>query len=141
MGNRYFKTILLASLFITNLTASEQSDRRTFSKFDFKKPPGTNSILSINRKQLDVNRISAWFRNDGEFYSDHSITRPGFQWPKDGPTYAIFSTGFWIGGKVQTDTGKEIRVATVGHFFSEYRPGRILENELPENNTLPHLRI
>jgi hypothetical protein len=141
MGNRYFKTILLTSLFITNLTEGEQSDRKTISKFDFKKPPGTNSILSINRKQLDVNQISAWFRNDGEFYSDHSTTGPGFEWPKGGGIYAVFSTGFWIGAKVQTDTGKEIRVATVGHFFSEYRPGRILENGLPENNTLPHLRI
>ena len=141
MGNKYFTTILLTSLFIINLTAGEENNRKTISKFDFKKPLGTNSILSINRKQLDVNRISAWFRNDGEFYSDHSTTGPGFEWPKGGGIYAVFSTGFWIGGKVQTDTVKEIRVATVGHFGSEYRPGRILPNGLPEDFTLPHLRL
>lgn len=140
MGNKYFTTILLTSLFIINLTAGEENNRKTISKFDFKKPPGTNSILSISRQKLDVNRISAFFRNDGEFYSDHSTTGPGFEWPKGGGICAVFSTGFWIGAKVQTDTVKEIRVATVGHFGSEYRPGRILPNGEPEDFTLPHLR-
>jgi hypothetical protein len=141
MGTKYFLTILLSSLIIINLTAGEQIDRKTISKFDFKITPGTNSILSINRQKLDVNHISAWFRNDGEFYSDHSTTGPGFEWPIGSGIYAVFSTGFWIGAKVQTDTGKEIRVATVGHFGSEFRPGRILPNGEPEDYTLPHLRL
>jgi hypothetical protein len=40
MGTKYFAPILLVSLFIVNLTAGEENNRKTISKFDFKKQPG-----------------------------------------------------------------------------------------------------
>ncbi len=94
----------------------------------------------IERKLMDVNSISAWYRNDGEFFSDHSTQGPGFEWPKGGGVYAIFSSSMWIGAKVRdtaaTDTNKkDIRVATVGHFGSELRPGIILEDGTPDDYT------
>ncbi len=101
------------------------------------------SILLIDRKYLDVNNISAPFRNDGECYSDHSNTGPGFEWPKGSRIYAIFSAGFWVGARYQdTDTSKSIRVATVGHFGSEYRPGMINKiTGLPDDYTKPEYKI
>ncbi|RCK73631.1 MAG: Cell surface protein [Ignavibacteriae bacterium] len=97
----------------------------------------------IHRNLLDVNQISAYYRNDGEFHSNHSQTGPGFEWPKGSGMYAIFSSGLWIGGQVTSDTNpnvKEIRVATVGHFGSEYRPGTILPNGEPDDFTKPEYR-
>lgn len=103
----------------------------------------TQGIQIIERKLLDVNNISAYFRNDGEFYSDHATTGPGFEWPKGSGKYAIFSAGFWIGAKYRdTDTTKSIRLATVGHFGSEYRPGMIDKiTGLPDDYTKPAYKV
>lgn len=103
----------------------------------------TRKSTVIDRKILDVNQISAYFRNDGEFYSDHSTTGPGFEWPKGSGVHAIFSSGLWIGGLVPSETYpniKEIRVATVGHFGSEYRPGKILPDGSADDYTKPDYR-
>ncbi len=103
----------------------------------------TQGIQVIERKLLDVNNISAWFRNDGEFYSDNATTGPGFEWPKGSGINAIFSSALWIGARYKdTDTTKSIRVATAGHFGSEYRPGLI--NPLtgsPDDFTKPEYKI
>jgi hypothetical protein len=95
----------------------------------------------VDRKLMDVNTISTWYRNDGEFFSDHSTTGPGFEWPKGGGVYSIFSSSMWIGAKVkETDTTKQIRVATVGHFGSEFRPGIILADGTPDDYTKSRYR-
>ncbi len=105
-----------------------------------------NNVRSGNAKIsdfkiVDINRISGFFRNQGEFYSNHLNTGPGFEWPKGSGIYAIFSTALWIGAKVSTDTGVEVHVATAGHFGSEFKPGRILSSGIAEDHTLPHVRI
>jgi hypothetical protein len=107
------------------------------------KSQSPKSILTIERQKLDVNNISAWFRNDGEFYSDHSVTGPGFEWPKGIGKFAVFSAGFWMGARYKdSDTTKSIRVTTVGHFGSEYRPGVIDKTTgLPDDYTKPEYKI
>lgn len=100
-------------------------------------------ITIIDRKKLDVNQISAYFRNDGEFYSDHTLVGPGFEWPKESGLHAIFSAGLWIGGLVSRGISsdlKEIRVATVGHFDSEYKPGKILSDGTYDDFRKPEYR-
>ncbi len=131
--------IFVLSVLLRGTIYTEEKKQKTLSK-----TTDASAIQTIDRKKMDVNRISAWFRNDGEFYSDHSTTGPGFEWPKGSGIYAVFSSSMWIGAKVKnpTDTTKkEIRVATVGHFFSEFRPGRIMLDGLPEDYTLPQLRV
>ncbi|MDP2209613.1 MAG: T9SS type A sorting domain-containing protein [Bacteroidota bacterium] len=102
----------------------------------------TQGIQVIERKLLDVNNIAAWFRNDGEFYSDHSMG-PGFEWPKGSGIHAIFSSALWIGAKVfEPGVSESIRVATGGHFGSEYRPGKINSlTGLPDDYTKPEYKI
>lgn len=103
----------------------------------------TKENITIERQKLDANNISAWFRNDGEFYADHSAYGPGFEWPKGSGKYAIFSAGLWIGARYKdTDTTKSIRVATVGHFSSEYRPGMIDKvTGFPDDYKKPEYKI
>ncbi len=126
-------TVVLSALFVWSAESGIDPQKQK-TIFDFKKQSSPQSPLIIDRKKMDVNRISAWFRNDGEFFSDHSTTGPGFEWPKGSGIHAIFSAGLWLGAKVQTDTGKEIRVATAGHFGSEYRPGTIINGQ-PDDYT------
>ncbi len=135
-----FTTVVLVALFCSSAESGIDPQKQK-AIFDFKKQSSPQSPLIFDRKKMDVNRISAWFRNDGEFYSDHSTTGPGFEWPKGSRQNAIFSSGFWIGARVQRDTIKETRVATVGHFGSEYRPGRIMPDGSAEDFTLPYLKI
>lgn len=99
--------------------------------------------LYLDRTKLDANNISANFYNNGEFYSDYVTQTAGFEWPKGSGMYAIFSAGLWIGARYQdTDTTKSIRVATVGHFGSEYRPGMIDKiTGLPDDYTKPEYKI
>ncbi|MDI6802720.1 MAG: T9SS type A sorting domain-containing protein [Bacteroidota bacterium] len=103
----------------------------------------TQGIKVIDRKLLDVNNISSYFRNNGEFYSDHATWGPGFEWPKGSGINAIFSSALWIGAKYKdSDTTKDIRVATAGHFGSEYRPGRIdSKTGFPDDYTKPEYKI
>ncbi|MDI6802306.1 MAG: FlgD immunoglobulin-like domain containing protein [Bacteroidota bacterium] len=141
---KQLSSLILAIVMICSITGNLKSGidpQQPKAFFDFKKQSSPELQLIFDRKKIDVNRISAWFRNDGEFFSDHATTGPGFEWPKGSRIHAIFSSGLWVGAKVQTDTGKEIRVATVGHFGSEYRPGRIMPDGSAEDFTLPHLRI
>ncbi len=112
----------------------------TLSAVDMKHLNGVPSFKPtvVDRKLMDINTISAWYRNDGEFFSDHSTTGPGFEWPKGGGVHAIFSSSMWIGAKVKNTedtTKKEIRVGTVGHFFSEFRPGIILSDGKADDYT------
>lgn len=103
----------------------------------------TQGIQVFDRKLLDVNNISAWFRNDGEFYSYHATLGPGFEWAKGSGIHAIFSSSLWVGAKVfEPGVAESIRVATAGHFGTEYRPGIINPlSGLPDDYTKPEYKI
>lgn len=141
MKQHFIVTTIVLVAIICGSANSGVEQQKQKSIFDFKKQTSPQSPLIIDRKKLDANRISAWLRNDGEFYSDHATHGPGFEWPKGNRLHAIFSSAFWIGARVQTSTIKETRVVTAGHFGSEYRPGRIMPDGSAENFTLPHLRV
>lgn len=114
--------VLFVLLFINNnIFAVERNSKSTIPNF---KP------TLMDRKKMDINTIDAWFRNDGEFFSDHSTTGPGFEWPKGGKVHAIFSSSMWIGAKIEGKT----HVATVGHFGSEFRPGMMIEGKPDDYN-------
>ncbi|MDP2209106.1 MAG: hypothetical protein Q8K98_10095, partial [Bacteroidota bacterium] len=68
-----FTTVVLIALFVWSVEGGVDAQKQK-TIFDFKKQSSPQSPLIIERKKMDVNRISAWFRNDGEFYSDHSTT-------------------------------------------------------------------
>lgn len=141
MHKIYFTILLLLGLLTTCFSFDGIKEKRQSKYFDFKKQNGTTSILALDSKTLDINQIYSWFSNDGEFFFDHRNDVPGFCWPKNSMISAIFSAGFWVGAKVQVDTGKQIRLAATDYSISEYRPGRILPNITTEDFTLPHLRV
>jgi len=92
-----------------------------------------NPSLSSNR--LDVNNISAWFRNNGTF-NRNPIGNPGFEWPKDSLKYARFVSGIWLGAKVGNDT-----LITHAYYDSQYLPGYIDDNGMPMGRDDPLYRI
>lgn len=129
MKNKYLLVFLIASIFSSGYSLDVEFSRKNLGPY---KP------TIVERKNMDINTIDAWFRNDGEFYSDHNTKGPGFEWPKGGKVHAIFSSSMWIGARVvnpDDTTKKDIRVATVGHFGSELRPGIILPDGTPDDFT------
>lgn len=144
LKSKFLYLLFIISIFNNSLLFGDIKGGKQSAIFDFKKQSAQQTPLVIENKILDANRISAWFRNDGEFYFDHKRNNSGFEWPKGSGKTAIFSSGFWIGAKVkktEDTTQKEIRVAVVGHMSSEYRPGRILPDGFPEDYTSSHLRV
>jgi hypothetical protein len=124
-----FILLILPLVFFSSVFGAERTPRSGVPSF---KP------TVVERKRMDVNTIGAWYRNDGEFFSDHSTQTAGLEWPKSSGVYAVFSSSMWIGAKVKsaTDTTREeIRVATVGHFGSELRPGIILSDGSADDYT------
>lgn len=121
MKIKFLSVLLFALSFSLGYSLDIESSRKAVL--------GPHKPMIIERKAMDINTINAWFRNDGEFYSDHKTTGPGFEWPKGSKVHAIFSSSMWIGARVvnpDDTTKKDVRVATVGHFGSEFRPGIIL---------------
>ncbi len=135
------KLIIIMGLSIgVNLHAFTQTYKQIPS---YPKIQASLDVKIIQQQKLDVNNISAFFRNNGEFYSNYINFGPGFEWPKGSDKFAIFSAGLWIGAKYKdTDTTESIRVAVSGHFGSEYRPGLIdKETGLPDDYTKPEYKI
>ena len=128
---KIMKVLWLAGLFLVLWASPSAFEAAEVNKKsgDQTKKSSLNKPTQIQRQLFDVNTISAWFRNDGEFYYDHVGSGAGFAWPKAGPGIAgfnaaekaIFSSSMWIGAKVDG----QVRVATVGHGASELRPGLI----------------
>lgn len=129
-------TGLLLFLFLSTPIIFSQPSNNSLKQSDFLKNHLTTTPLVIDSKKLDVNSISTWLTNDGEFFSDRAFAGPGFEWPKGSGLQAIFSSGIWLGAKVQDS----VRVATSGHFFSEYRPGMII-NGVADDYTKPEYRL
>lgn len=115
-------TGLLLALFLSSSLIFSQPSNNSLKKFEFLKNHITSTPLVIDSKKLDANSISAWMSNGGEFFSERAVTGPGFEWPKGSGLHAIFSSGIWLGAKLQDC----VRVATAVHFVSEYRPGMIV---------------
>lgn len=112
--------------------------------FSQKKDAGISSpIFKINGEpsytKFNINRISTWFKNDGE--SDiHQNGNSGFIYPKGSNKGAVFQSGFLWGGKVEGIVrvgGSVYRQGTV--------PGRVIKNSTGKweavNPNEPDVRI
>ncbi len=112
--------------------------------FSQKKDAGISSpIFKINGEpsytKFNINRISTWFKNDGE--SDiHQNGNSGFIYPKGSNKGAVFQSGFLWGGKVDGIVrvgGSVYRQGTV--------PGRVIKNSTGKweavNPNEPDVRI
>jgi len=81
-------------------------------------------------KHFNINRISTWFKNDGE--SDINPNgNSGFEYPRRSGKTAVFQAGFLWGGKVDGQIrvgGSVYRQGTV--------PGKILNSGVPANQLI-----
>jgi len=78
---------------------------------------------------FDGNRISSYVSNDGEYVNPWITGQSGMEWPKGSGNTIDFAAGFWIVGK---DDSGYVRSASVD-YSSEYKPGVILPNGLPDD--------
>lgn len=95
-----------------------------------KKPHPTSdnpSLTVISSRQMDVNNIRTWFRNNGSFNRDPSTGNSGFEWPKGGNKFARYASGLWIGAVAGGDT-----LIAIAEYDYEYQPGYINNNGEPQ---------
>lgn len=72
--------VFLISCFLQDSVTSQIS-HPSKKEGEYSKTGLSSASQVIDQKKLDVNNISSWFTNDGEFYSDHYTGGPGFEWP------------------------------------------------------------
>lgn len=93
-----------------------------FAKPEF--PIVQNPSFVIQMVALDGNNINAWIINTGIFNQDLRVTNtPGFEWPKNTGSFAIFTTGINIAAKVDG----VLKEATAS-YKGEYTPGYIIDS-------------
>ncbi len=93
--------------------------------------------MVASAKDINVNNIDMWVKNDGIFGSDPVTGQAGLYYPKGQRDKAVLYTGgLWVVGKIN---GK-IRSAAAD-YATEYQPGLILPNGRPDDPTLPKYRV
>lgn len=88
-------------------------------------------------QQFDGNNIACWMANDGLMVSHRKTGWGGLEWPKGSGKTADYCSGLWIVGQ---DTNGELRSA-VSQYASEFRPGIILLDGIPDDPDKPEYRI
>jgi hypothetical protein len=96
-----------------------------------------NPSYIFDSKNIDGNNIDAWFRNNGSFNRNPITNNSGFEWPNGSNKVLRYSSGLWIAGKTGSDTTE----AVSNHFTSEYLPGYIDENGVPQGMDDPDFRV
>ncbi|MDX1702521.1 MAG: hypothetical protein R3250_17965, partial [Melioribacteraceae bacterium] len=97
------------------------------------------SIMTIkNYDYISINEILMWIGNNGMGSHDPVTDNSGFYWPggENAKTASIFADGLMWGGKVEN----EIRVNGCTYRYG-LKPGKILENGLPDDPKLSKYKI
>ncbi|MCP4411928.1 MAG: hypothetical protein GY808_05085 [Gammaproteobacteria bacterium] len=113
--------LLLTMLFSLCLLGEENINGN--SSVTFQKPTSNSDV------ELDVNRFTGWFRNNGIWHYDVVEATQGTEWPKGSGNSPIFAGGQWISAKING----EIRVAGIQHSATEYQPGMITSPGVADN--------
>ena len=124
------------SIFSLFLFTSEFCQAEDVSQHSAKKPTGVpNSTLS------NINRISAWYSNNGEMERDPTTGNSGLTFPR-GTSTAIYSAGLVWGGNVNDGLTPVLRV-NGSSYINGTGPGAILgmRTGAIENPTDPNVRI
>ena len=95
-----------------------------------------NDMQVISSRQMNINNISAWYRNNGSFNRDPSTGNSGFQWPKTTSTFARYASGLWLGAQVGDDT-----LVAVAEYDYEYLPGYVDNNGIPQGKDDPGYKV
>jgi len=82
------------------------------------------SVNSVKLNKIDANNISMWMQRNGRFARNPFTGDSGLEWPKDSGKYAVFTSGVWLGAKIN----EEIHTAEARH-HSEFGPGPIVDGQ------------
>ncbi|MDQ3021222.1 MAG: T9SS type A sorting domain-containing protein [Bacteroidota bacterium] len=92
---------------------------------------------TFDYKVIDANEIKTVIFNDGEMDRGISPAGAGFEWPKNSNKFAIYSSGFWIGAKINDS----IRVA-IAEYGSAFKPGYFdFNTQTPQGQNDPSFRL
>ncbi|MEO8665868.1 MAG: T9SS type A sorting domain-containing protein [Ignavibacteria bacterium] len=91
---------------------------------------------AVDSKLLNINNISTWFRNNGNFNRDPATQNAGFEWPKGSGKYARYASGLWMGCTVGNDT-----LTAVAEYSYDYLPGYVDGSGNPQGMDDPLYRI
>ncbi|MCF7802714.1 MAG: T9SS type A sorting domain-containing protein [Candidatus Marinimicrobia bacterium] len=94
------------------------------------------NLIAIPLQQLDVNNIAMWVLRNGRFAGDPLLSKNGgLNYPIGSNKYAIYSSGLWLGAKVNG----EIRTG-IASYGSEFEAGVIAAGE-PANPSQLKYRV
>ncbi|MBK9332288.1 MAG: hypothetical protein IPM96_07795 [Ignavibacteria bacterium] len=132
---RRFRLPVFISLCVIIIYAFGFSDRDPKKK-NSNDNNGSSGVAAVNSKQMDVNNINTWFRNNGSLNRNPVTGNAGFEWPKGSGLFARYASGLWIGAVVGDDT-----LLAIAEYDYEYRPGYVDANGNPQGKDDPIYRI
>ena len=85
---------------------------------------------SVRKQGFDANNIDMWVGNDGIFSYHHGA---GLEWPKYSEKKAVYSSGIWVGAKVNGEVHSAISAQS--SYIEEFTPGPIIDGHAgdPDN--------
>ncbi|MBI5475692.1 MAG: T9SS type A sorting domain-containing protein [Ignavibacteriales bacterium] len=90
----YIFSAVLVTLFCINGSVTSADKKYRKSNRD------RNISTRGDYKQLDVNAISTYVRNNGSFDRNPGTGNSGFEWPQGSGYTAVYASGLWLGGLV-----------------------------------------
>ncbi|MBK8983542.1 MAG: hypothetical protein IPM38_14795 [Ignavibacteria bacterium] len=129
-----FKLPVFILLCVVIIYAFEFSDRDP--KKNSNDNNGNSGVTAVSSKQMDVNYIRTWYRNNGSFNRNPTTENAGFEWPKGSGHFARYASGLWMGAVVGDDT-----LIAIAEYDYEYLPGYVDGNGNPQGKDDPLFRI
>ncbi|MBS1518114.1 MAG: T9SS type A sorting domain-containing protein [Bacteroidetes bacterium] len=130
------KYLFSAAVFTAVLISLSFNIMKDFPAQREHKDSNPNNPQVLETRQLNVNNISTFFRNNGAFNRDFSTGNSGFEWPIGQGKYARYASGIWLGGIVNGDT-----LLAIAEYDNEFLPGFIDDNGIHQGTNDPNYRI
>jgi photosystem II stability/assembly factor-like uncharacterized protein len=93
-------------------------------------------IFVYNTQYIDCNTIRTPFRNNGSFDRDPETGNSGFEWPIGSSMTALYASGLWLGGIINTDT-----LVAIAEFDYEFLKGYTDNSGNPQGKLDSNYRV
>lgn len=124
MNKKFLYTVVLLSFIFTSFIFYNENNF----------PKDGNPVIS--NAKINGNNISTYFQNNGAFNRDPLTGNGAFEWPTGSAKFLRYASGLWLGAKIGNDT-----LIAVTQYTSEYLPGFINKNGVPEGKDDPDFKV
>ncbi|MCB0283651.1 MAG: LamG domain-containing protein, partial [Calditrichaeota bacterium] len=95
-------------------------------------------VEGVRELGIDANNIDMWIHPNGVFAFNYQFHESGLEWPKFSGKHVVYSSGVWVGAKVQDEIHTAVSARST--YIEEFAPGPI-EDGQPADPDDPKFRV